>query len=356
MKKFLILVLSFSSLLLADKTINADKMTYTIRGAQYSRAIENGMEFRRFPIEFQKLSSQKLGFNIKKAETTSGASILFKSNSQKIVINFNTLKDSENRGSDFALYVEGKLIEEFSFQKKDVIKIEFTNPNPGNETTYELVLPSFSNPILENFVIDDKAYIKADNSKQKKKYLAIGDSISHGVGQDSKSYKTYPFLLSKKLDLQLYNQAVGGGKISPALATTMKNFNNVKLITILIGYNDLKFQGKTVNQYIEAYNDFLNQTREAQPHTKIVCISLLYTKTQESPKTKISPDEYRVALEQLIQQKRQEGDKNLFFVAGDSITSSKDLRPDSSDPVHLGMYGASHLARELATIINPILK
>jgi lysophospholipase L1-like esterase len=355
MKSFLILLVAIPSLLFADKTIPASKMTYTIRGAHYSQINEQGMEFRRFPVDFKKLPSKELGFNMKKAETTSGASLLFKSNSDKIEMNFTTLKESENRGSDFALYHSRKLIKEYSFKKSQVIKIEINNPKLGEETIYELVLPSFSNPILQSFVIDDKSYIKADTSKQKKKYLAIGDSISHGVGQDSKSYKTYPYILSQKLDLQLYNLAVGGGKISPAISSGLKDFNNVKLITILIGYNDLKFQGKTVNQYIENYDSFLNKARKAHPHTQIVCISLLYTKTQESPKTKITPDEYRLALEQLISQKRQEGDKNLHFIAGDTISSAKDLRPDSSDPVHLGIYGASHIARELGEKISPIL-
>ncbi len=355
MKFFLSLAFILCPLLWAEKTIPASKMTYSIRGAQYSQLTQQGMEFRRFPLEFQKLKSTELGFNMKKAETSSGVSILFTSDSSKITLNFVVPKQAENRGSDFALYTGRKLIQEFSFKKTQPIVISFDNPSPGNETTYELVLPSFSNPILQNFIIDDKSSLKADKSKQKKKYLAIGDSISHGVGQDSKSYKTYPFLLSKRLDLQIYNLAVGGGKISPALSKRLKDFNNVKLMTILIGYNDLKFQSKTVNQYIEAYDQFLNEARSAHPHTKIVCISLLYTKTKESPKTKITPDEYRVALEQLVAQKRQEGDKNLHFVAGDSITSVKNLRPDSPDPVHLGIYGASNFARELEKQIAPLL-
>ena len=224
MKLFLLLSLSFSQLIFADQTLSASSNTYSIRGANYSRLIDQGMEFRRFPLEFQKLNSRELGFNIKKAETTSGASILFKSNSAKISISFTIPEGSENRGSDFALYINGQVKRLYSFKKTEPIQIKMANPFPGDETSYELVLPSFSNPILESFTIDDKSYLRADKSKQLKKYLAIGDSISHGVGQDSKSYKTYPFILSKKLNLQTYNLAVGGGKIS--LTNTVLPWNN----------------------------------------------------------------------------------------------------------------------------------
>ena len=80
---------------------------------------------------------------------------------------------------------------------------------------------------------------------------------------------------------------------------------------------------------------------------EIFCISLLFTKTTESPKTKITPDEYRIALEQFINQKRKEDDKNIHFIAGDSITSEKNLRHESSDPVNLGIDGAASFAPSL---------
>ena len=347
-------LLGLSLNLSATQYLPASTELITVRGALYPTMNGVFLEFRRFPVNFKKLKSTQLGFNIKKAETTSGVSLLFKSNSKKITLEFKIDEEHENRGSDFALFINENMNKTWTFNKKQAIKINISNPS-GERQDFRLVLPSFSNPMLKGITIDDGASLKPNNLNPKKKYLAIGDSITHGVGQDSKTYKTYGFQLAQMLDLQFYNLAVGGGKISPAVSEILPEFKNVRLITILIGYNDWHHQGKTLEEFELAYNNFLNKARASYPHAKIFCISLLYTKTEKSKRTGLEADAYRTLLEQLVNRRTKDGDKHLYFIPGDSISSSKNLRPDSSDPVHLGIEGAKMFANELNKIIAPKL-
>jgi lysophospholipase L1-like esterase len=352
--KIFILLTTLCLCLRAEKSLYPLTDLFAVSGALYTKMNGEYLEFRRFPEEFAKIKASHLGFNLKKAETSSGVCLHFKSNSEHISLQFVTIPDDENRDSDFALHVDNLMDKTWSFSKKDDININIINPS-GKWQSYRLILPSLSNPMLKSIKIDNNATLKADNSKKKKKYLAIGDSITHGVGQDSKSYKTYAFKLAQKLDLELYNLAVGGGKISPAISGIIKDFKNIGMITLLIGYNDWQHQGKTLEEFANSYNDFLNETRAAFPHVKIFCISLLYSNTEKSKKSGLKADTYRILLEQIINQRRKNSDKNIHFIAGDSISSKNNLRPNSSDPVHLGIQGAEMLACELFKKIVPKL-
>ncbi len=132
------------------------------------------------------------------------------------------------------------------------------------------------------------------------------------------------------------------------------NWRNSKApcITILIGYNDLHFDGKTPEEYRARYSELLNVIRENHPQTEIYCITPLFTKKPISDKNGIAIQEFRDVLTALVQQ-RSTADKHLHLIDGAAISSEANLRQDRrSDPVHLGGKGAAMLAEELALIIN----
>jgi len=179
----------------------------------------------------------------------------------------------------------------------------------------------------------------------------LGDSISHGTGQDGYGHKTWPFLLSRKLEMELFNLAVGGGKIAVPVGEMLEDWEQIDLITILIGYNDLHFDGKTPEQYREKYNELLDTIRKNHPETKIVCITPLYTKKPISKKTGNTIDEFRAELTELVAERN---DPNLILVEGDKISSENNLRSDNpKDPVHLSIEGAALFADELFQILSP---
>lgn len=182
-------------------------------------------------------------------------------------------------------------------------------------------------------------------------YIALGNSITHGVGQESASFLTYPYILAEKLNYDMYNLGVGGAKISFPLAQMTKEMPKAKLITILIGYNDFKFKHKTIQQFIHDYTKFINELRKNQPNANIFCIGLTYTKATINEHSGVKPEDYRIALKNIIYEFQTKGDQSIFYIAGDEITSEEDL----NDKVHLNIQGAANFANKLYNQISIII-
>ncbi|MCF7849125.1 MAG: hypothetical protein K9M45_09760 [Kiritimatiellales bacterium] len=337
--------------LASAKTIPATEAEIAVRGTKYVSKTETGLRFQRHREDLLQLPQNKLGFNPDKARNTSGIVLAFKTDSKNLTLKFHVLSVNY-MGLAFGVFENGRLTKEFKFnQKSEKAVLEFSSESPG-AAPFEIALPSFADVEFQSLEIDDGAKLIELPTLGKKVYVALGDSISHGVGQNGTSHKTWPFLLSRKLDCELFNLAVGGGKISIPTADMLGDWDRIDLITILIGYNDLHFDGKTPQTYRNKYNELLDAIRKTHPETRIYCISLLYTKKPKSEKTGATAADFRKALAGLVAERRKK-DSNLFLVAGDKITSGKNLRADNpNDPVHLGVEGAALLADELFSIIK----
>lgn len=103
------------------------------------------------------------------------------------------------------------------------------------------------------------------------KYVALGDSLTFGVGTQYYS-ESYPFLVSKKLyenngePLTLYNFSWPGDKSSDLIAKFLDYTINEKpnKITILIGINDIHSQisaSKFQNNYAKILSRLTNETK-----------------------------------------------------------------------------------------------
>lgn len=77
------------------------------------------------------------------------------------------------------------------------------------------------------------------SAKTKKKYLALGDSITYGYGLENRD-ENFATLFSKKYDLELTNEAISGDK-SGVLLEKLSNYNinDYDVITLCIGANDI---------------------------------------------------------------------------------------------------------------------
>lgn len=349
------ITLASSALLTAAQDISAHSSEITVLGSKYTEKVEGGLKFQRFESNIAKLPPKSIGFSWEKAQSTTGVRLRFQSDSSELKLKFKLAPESLNRGSQFGVFIDGKWQKSYDFKPKDGEDCSFGIQVAGKKMRhYEITLPSFSNPIFQGVSIDDGAILKADPMRKSSKvYVAFGDSITHGVGQGSATYQTYAYLLAKKLGYDYFNLAVGGGKISVPAAEQLKDWKKVDLITVLIGYNDWCFEGKSPETYRAKYKDFLQEIRKNHPQTEIYCISLLYTKNKKAKKTDFTPAEFRSSLESLVKELQQAGDKNLHCIEGDKITSEKNLQADKpQDPVHLGIDGASLLADELFKAIN----
>ena len=340
----------------AQQVIKPNDSNLSFKGTQYVTSSDEFTSFSRFSPELMKMTSMQLGFNPGKAATTSGIRLLFKSNSKKVTFHFTASTKEENRGSDFAVFANDQFLKDFTFKKMKSDKMTFSVDSPKDGVnTYEVTLPSWSNAKFQGLEIDNDSTIQSYNY-DRPIYVAFGDSISHGVGQRSATHLTWPFKLSRHLKADLSNVAVGGGKVSLPVAKQLGELDKIDFMTCLIGYNDWCGNGKTVEQYTKDYKAFLTQVRSSHPNTKIFCISMLYTRTKISKKSKLPIDGFRQAVYDIVAERQAAGDKNIFLIKGETLTSEANLREDQkSDPVHLGIKGADDLANKLNKIIAPLL-
>lgn len=360
-KVFLLLCFVLSVSLIAGQKVAVDDPNIHFTGTKYISKTEDGsLQLARFSPEIENTllngtwpERKEMGIAAPNAISTAGIVMSFKTASNKVKLSFKQRAKGVDRSAQFAVIQDRKWDREFSFKKgmKDM-SLEITSKNPGQPVVYEVVFPSFSCPMLSAVELDDGASLLEYTPPKKKVYVAIGDSISHGTGQRSATYQTWPFKLSRSLGLELYSVAVGGGKISVPVAKMLKDWEKIHAITILIGYNDLFGEGKTVEQYKSKYNEMLDAIRANHPDTKVFCMTLLFTTNQKSEKTGHVPEEFRQAVRDIVAERKNAGDNNLFLVEGELLIAQEDL----NDKVHLNIDGAEKLSKKMRDIVAPVIK
>jgi lysophospholipase L1-like esterase len=324
-----------------------------IFGTQYITRGTNSVSFQRHSDEVLGLPQSVSRFNPLKARVTSGIVLGFKTDSRIIEMTFRML-DFENRGSGFGVYQDGELIAEHAFD------IDEGNPDqtftihsvsPGTASVFEVVMPSWSNTEWTDMKIAGDASLFPCDPPAKKKYVAFGDSITHGTGQESYSHWTYPFKLSRELNVELFNIAVGGSQVSVSCGEMMAGFPPVDVITILYGYNDWRADVPKAD-YQTRMENLIAAIRSHQPDAQIFCITPTYSTNTESPDGQTTLDDYREAIDELVAARQAVGDLRIHSVQGDEIiTSDAQLQ----DPAHLTPDGATDLANGLFDVMNPVV-
>ncbi|WOH39427.1 SGNH/GDSL hydrolase family protein [Thalassotalea fonticola] len=337
---------------IAAKTVDLTSENIRYLGTNYVYHQDKQVSFTRHSKATLAVPKMKLAFNPVKAQTTSGIVINLATKSQEINFEFIPLP-KENRGSEFALYENDRLVKTFKFKRKDK-KFALTYDSGSKQyKEYRLTLPSWSNVALKAITLDDDSELLAIKSARKAKYVAMGDSITHGVGQGSATQLTYPYIVSQALDLELFNIAVGGGKTSIPTAEMLKDFDDIKLLTLLIGYNDWNSPKADVAVYQSNLERMLTSIRKYHPETTIYCITPLFTKSTKAKHVNQPMQAYRQAVIDVVKARQLSGDININVIEGDKITSVKNLREDNpKDPVHLGINGARLFAEQLIKLIK----
>ena len=268
-------------------------------GIRYVDIQPGSVSFSRFDPESLPQGKPVLGFNPDKARNTTGGVIAFQTDSPTVRLKFRPA-EGMNRGSEFAVFMDGQFIESHKFNSKQPeLDIEINNREGAKSVLWELTLPSFANTELVSFEIEKQSQLTELEGPEPKVYVAIGDSITHGTGQGSATHLTWPFILSRKLGYTLFNLAVGGSGVSVAAGRSLAEFDHVDLVTILIGYNDWNGEGDSAQQFQAQYRDLLKAIRASQPDVPVFCISPLFT-TREVSKTSGLPIEtFRMVVQQL---------------------------------------------------------
>lgn len=320
-----------------------------VSGSNYTSRTKDSIHFQRFSDYVMDMSIAESKFNEVKAHTTTGIVISFKTASPSIQIQF-TVLEGENRGHNFAVYQDSVYTSEFSFSSTagpDLV-LDIGSQNAGNEVLYEISMPNWSITALSGLILEAGYELSFLEKSGKPIYVAYGNSITHGTGQ-SGTHKTYPWLLSRDLNYEFYNLAVGGSKTSEAVAEMLRDdFDRIDMMTMLIGYNDFNGEGIDTIEYRSRYMKFLRAFREVHDTTLIYCLSLTYTTNTFSAKTGIPAADFRAVVRHIVSELITEGDENIFFIEGDSISSAINL----NGAVHFTADGAALFSRDLGNAIK----
>lgn len=271
---------------------------------------------------------------ITRSRTQPGISISFKTNSPLVKLKFDKLENSQSRKRRFTVFKDG--LRTFDF----ISDLNFTIANPAKDTCeWEVYLPHFSGVKFLGLELSNGFMLHELPSEEKPLYVAVGNSITHGVGQTG-TVDTYPYRVASSLGFRYVNLATGGSEISLG---TLNNFENLspKLITVLWGYNDVTYEADPLKGAMAIYDSLVSSLCTKFPEADIICISQTFTTTvvgKVNPHNRI--DSLRNWTKASIE-KLQKKHENLFLLEGLNYVSSED---DLKDRVHLNEQGAKKLA------------
>ena len=213
--------------------LNLSQVRDITTGAVRIEEIDNEFHFYRFTKCQEKLyldrSNDKKNDFYAKTFSLSGVQMRFRTNSQTLFLNVDTVKGSSRRYFSFEVFVNGKRIDTLKNFSETELSENYTNLefSLGNfsktfclgedEKEVCIYFPWSVKAILKEICIDDGSFIKP--VLPRKKILCFGDSITQGYDVLYPSNK-YATKLANILDAEEYNKAIGGEVFFPELAKT----------------------------------------------------------------------------------------------------------------------------------------
>jgi len=218
----------------------------------------------------------------------------------------------------------------------------------GGSGTWTCVLPSFKAQYFENIELEDGYTLESVDSNNKPIYVAIGNSITQGVGQTANATPfTYAWQVAEALGYELYNFAVGGSKVNTQVLDNFEGLNP-SLVTVLWGYNDVYYSKLDLSSTLDKYDTLMTELVERYPSAKIVAIEQTYTTTTGSATIPANTISRLRTEERSILDRLSATHGNLLIVNGLDYTDASQL----TGPVHLNDDGAKSLADGLISEIK----
>ena len=322
--------------LLASVLIAPNDTKIRYYGTLHTEISETSAELYRYSQDY--LDNGEDGtFTMAKARTQPGVSVNFKTNSPLVTLKFAELEDSDIRDRRFSVFKDGTL----TFD--NIADLEFTIENAAEENAqWEVYLPYFSGVKFLGLELSDGYALSDFPAEDKPLYMAIGDSITHGVGQNG-TIETYPYHVAQNLEFRLINLATGGSRISPEAIRNLDQ-QTPELVTILWGYNDVN-QARHISEAISDYETLVNNLCTQYPGTDIMCILQTFTTTVVGSRNDANTIELLRSLTLTAVETLQETHSNLYLIGGEDFVSSE---AGLADKVHLSAQGAQNLADGIA--------
>jgi hypothetical protein len=272
------------------------------------------------------------------AGTQAGMSIQIKTSSPSVHFKFELLSAYTDRSARIFLYRNGVFVKSFDGAAGSSVSAYFKT-NDRTESLWTCVLPSFKAQRFLGIELDDGFQLDDLEPKSAPVYVAIGNSITHGYGQElSSTTLTYPWQFANYFGFELYNMAISGSKINTEV---LGNLQGLKpdVISVLWGYNDVNAPADLALS-MSRYDTLMTQLLERYSKSIVIAIEHPYTTTsigQRNPSNSVS----RLRTDQaMILGRLKEKHSNLLIVSALNYTDSSSLL----DAVHLNNSGAKYLA------------
>ncbi len=282
-----------------------------------------------------------------------GARIRFRTDapSVKARLYFNELHTSTSaRNSNGAYHIDGAGRPEWTFHTKaatvkrapETVEVVMTPGTAAGFHDYELILPYGDSVDFQGLEVGAEARFEAPPAPPAVRYLAYGDSITHGFTASAVD-KSYAFLVAQKMGWQLVNLGLGGRASNIADAKVVKAAK-ADVISVFMGVNDWQ-GGGPLARYKSNMTGFFDAIRAGQPGVPIYYLTSLWVPPSWKPQGQVADLEaYRKVAREIVAERK---DPNLHLVEGPGLIDH-DAALFDAVAVHPNDKGFAQMAERLA--------
>ena len=322
---------------------------------------------RDFDTESQRMRFDRLldveGKGYRWDSPASRASIRTNSRSVRGVLFYTNKHISKTARNPVGLYaVDGRRNEHWTFGTKnhaierpeERVVVEFPLSADNHFHDYEVIMPYGDSVEFIGFEVESTATVESTSVRAaKKRYVAYGDSITHGFTA-TRVDRSYAFLLADTQDWQLINMGFGGRQ-SQAADGAVVGSQSADYITVFIGTNDWQ-QGRPPGAYQHNLRGMLKGIREKQPTVPVFLLTPLWVSPNWSPPgAKFLLAEYTQAARDLVEELIKLGDSHVHLINGSELIDHHERYFDRV-LVHPNDEGFAQMAGRLSTRISDVLR
>ena len=289
-----------------------------------------------------------------------GARIRFRTDATgvKALLYFNELHISTSaRNSNGCYLIDGAIQPGWTFRTKAVqvrrepesVAVTMTAGAAGFHD-YELILPYGDSVDFQGVEVNADARFEAPPARTAARYVAYGDSITHGFTASAVD-KSFAFLVAQKHHWQLVNLGLGGRASNVSDAKVVVS-QKPDVISVLMGVNDWQ-GGGPLERYRSNMMGFFDAIRAAQPEVPVYFITSLWVPPSWNPKGQVADlESYRKVAREIVAARK---DPKLHLVEGPELIDHDAALFDAT-PVHPNDKGFAQMGERLAARMRPPAK
>lgn len=346
-----------------DKIANDDADWYEvsfenfdIRGLVYE---ENQVLTRRIPIQIAKQVSEGV---LGQSGYGAGGRVLFSTNSEFVALKVEYAEGSVPTVCNhcfsygFDLYKFDKKVERDIFVGAyrpanngfdyRTAKFKLDTKNNGETTYYTLNMPHFAE-VKSLFIGLKKGSVLGKGKKYRndKPIVFYGSSITHGAAA-GRPGNTYENFISQKYNLDYVNLGFAGrAKGEKVMAEYLSSLEMCAFVC------DYDHNAPTPEFLRETHYPFYEIIREKHPDIPYIMISMpdfFNNPTQNAKRREAIIESYNKA--------KEIGDKNVYFIDGETLFEGEFYESCTSDGVHPNDLGFYRMANKISEVIASVLK